>query len=164
MNLRIKADAIGLKAEDYSNNKVSLNNLNRGAFDAGCKSIGLNISLPSEQHPNSFITPGLCFKFNYFAMRKFHFVMRSEAAVFFPGGFGTLDELFELLTLRQTGMKKNIPIILFGREYWEKVINFKYLSDLGLIEEENLSIFKYADSALEAWNFIKEITLRKENL
>ncbi len=134
---------------------------NRGAFDANCKSIGLNISLPSEQHPNSFITPGLCFKFNYFAMRKFHFVMRSEAAVFFPGGFGTLDELFELLTLRQTGMKKNIPIILFGREYWEKVINFQYLSDLGLIEEENLSIFKYANSASEAWKLIKEITHKK---
>ncbi len=128
---------------------------NRGAFDAGCKSIGLNISLPNEQHPNSFITPGLCFKFNYFAMRKFHFVMRSEAAVFFPGGFGTLDELFELLTLRQTGMKKNIPIILFGRDYWNKVINFEYLCDMGLIEEKHLSIFKYADSATEAWDLIK---------
>ncbi len=129
---------------------------NRGAFDAGCKSIGLNISLPNEQHPNSFITPGLCFKFNYFAMRKFHFVMRSEAAVFFPGGFGTLDELFELLTLRQTGMKKNIPIILFGRDYWNKVINFEYLSDMGLIEENHLSIFKYADSAEESWDLIKK--------
>ncbi len=128
---------------------------NRGAFDAGCKSIGLNISLPNEQHPNSFITPGLCFKFNYFAMRKFHFVMRSAAAVFFPGGFGTLDELFELLTLRQTGMKKNIPIILFGRSYWEKVINFQFLSDMGLIGENDLSIFQYADKANEAWNLIK---------
>ncbi len=131
---------------------------NRGAFDAGCKSIGLNISLPNEQHPNSFITPGLCFKFNYFAMRKFHFVMRSEAAVFFPGGFGTLDELFELLTLRQTGMKKNIPIILFGKDYWNKVINFEYLCDMGLIEENHLSIFKYADSAEEAWNLIKKFS------
>ena len=128
---------------------------NRGAFDAGCKSIGLNISLPNEQHPNSFITPRLCFKFNYFAMRKFHFVMRSAAAVFFPGGFGTLDELFELLTLRQTGMKKNIPIILFGRSYWEKVINFQFLSDMGLIGENDLSIFQYADTANEAWNLIK---------
>ena len=128
---------------------------NRGAFDAGCKSIGLNISLPNEQHPNSFITPGLCFKFNYFAMRKFHFVMRSEAAVFFPGGFGTLDELFELLTLRQTGMKKNIPIILFGRDYWNKVINFEYLCDMGFIEDNHLSIYKYADSAEEAWTLIK---------
>ncbi len=129
---------------------------NRGAFDAGCKSIGLNISLPNEQHPNSFITPGLCFKFNYFAMRKFHFVMRSSAAVFFPGGFGTLDELFELLTLRQTGMKKKIPIILFGRSYWEKVINFQFLLDMGLIGENDLSIFQYADTANEAWNLIKD--------
>ena len=128
---------------------------NRGAFDAGCKSIGLNISLPNEQHPNSFITPELCFKFNYFAMRKFHFVMRSAAAVFFPGGFGTLDELFELLTLRQTGMKKNIPIILFGRSYWKKVINFQFLSEMGLIGENDLSIFKYADTANEAWDLIK---------
>ena len=129
---------------------------NRGAFDAGCKSIGLNISLPNEQHPNSFITPGLCFKFNYFAMRKFHFVMRSAAAVFFPGGFGTLDELFELLTLRQTRMKKNIPIILFGRGYWKKVINFQFLSDMGLIGENDLSIFQYADTANEAWKIIKQ--------
>jgi len=128
---------------------------NRGAFDAGCRSIGLNIRLPNEQHPNSFITPRLCFKFNYFAMRKFHFVMRSAAAVFFPGGFGTFDELFELLTLRQTGMKKNIPIILFGRSYWEKVINFQFLSDMGLIEEDDLSILQYADTANEAWNLIK---------
>ena len=82
--------------------------------------------------------------------------MRSEAAVFFPGGFGTLDELFELLTLRQTGMKKNIPIILFGKEYWDKVINFQYLCELGLIEENHLSIFKYADSAHDAWKLIKE--------
>ena len=124
-------------------------------FDAGCKSIGLNIILPNEQHLNCFITPGLCFKFNYFAMRKFHFVMRSAAAVFFPGGFGTLDELFELLTLRQTGIKKNIPIILFGRSYWEKVINFQFLSDMGLIGENDLFLFQYADTAKEAWNLIK---------
>ena len=129
---------------------------NRGAFDADCKSIGLNISLPNEQHPNSFITPGLCFKFNYFALRKFHFVMRSVAAVFFPGGFGTFDELFELLTLRQTGMKNQIPIILFGRDYWSKVINFQFLSDHGLISDEHMSLFQYADSASEAWDIIKQ--------
>ena len=129
---------------------------NRGAFDADCKSIGLNISLPNEQHPNSYITPGLCFKFNYFALRKFHFVMRSVAAVFFPGGFGTFDELFELLTLRQTGMKKQIPIILFGRDYWSKVINFKFLSDYGLISDEHMNLFQYADSASEAWDIIKQ--------
>jgi len=128
---------------------------NRGAFEANCKSIGLNISLPNEQIPNAFITPGLCFKFNYFALRKIHFVMRSIGAVFFPGGFGTLDELFELLTLRQTGMKNKIPIILFGREYWDKVINFEYLADIGLIKDEDLNLFEYADSALQAWGIIK---------
>ena len=128
---------------------------NRGAFEANCKSIGLNISLPNEQIPNAFITPGLCFKFNYFALRKIHFVMRSIAAVFFPGGFGTLDELFELLTLCQTGMKTKIPIILFGREYWDKIINFEYLADYGLIADEHLNLFEYADSATEAWEIIK---------
>ena len=128
---------------------------NRGAFEANCKSIGLNISLPNEQIPNAFITPGLCFKFNYFALRKIHFVMRSIGAVFFPGGFGSLDELFELLTLRQTGMKNKIPIILFGREYWDKIINFEYLADLGLISDEHLNLFEYADTASEAWEIIK---------
>ncbi len=128
---------------------------NRGAFDAGCKSIGLNISIPREQQPNSFITPGLCFKFNYFALRKIHFVMRSVAAVFFPGGFGTFDELFELLTLRQTEMKNNIPIILFGREYWSKAINFQLLAESGLIADDDLELFKYADTASEAWEIIK---------
>ena len=127
---------------------------NRGAFEANCKSIGLNISLPNEQIPNAFITPGLCFKFNYFALRKIHFVMRSIGAVFFPGGFGTLDELFELLTLRQTGMKNKIPIILFGREYWDKIINFEYLADLGLISDEHLNLFEYANTASEAWEII----------
>jgi hypothetical protein len=128
---------------------------NRGASEANCKSIGLNISLPNEQIPNAFITPGLFFKFNYFALRKIHFVMRSIGAVFFPGGFGTLDELFELLTLRQTGMKNKIPIILFGREYWDKIINFEYLADLGLISDEHLNLFEYADTASEAWEIIK---------
>ena len=129
---------------------------NRGAFDADCKSIGLNISIPNEQHPNSYITPGLCFKFNYFALRKFHFVMRSVAAVFFPGGFGTFDELFELLTLRQTGMKNQIPIILFGRDYWSKVINFQLLSDYGLISDEHLNLFQYADTPSEAWEIVSK--------
>ena len=132
---------------------------NRGAFEANCKSIGLNISLPNEQIPNAFITPGLCFKFNYFALRKIHFVMRSIAAVFFPGGFGTLDELFELLTLRQTGMKNKIPIILFGKEYWDKVINFEYLANHGLISDRHLNLFKYADTAMEAWEIINSSNL-----
>ena len=133
---------------------------NRGAFEANCKSIGLNISLPNEQIPNAFITPGLCFKFNYFALRKIHFVMRSIAAVFFPGGFGTLDELFELLTLRQTGMKGKIPIILFGRDYWDKVINFEYLADIGLISDRDLNLFEYVDNAPEAWDIIKSSKLK----
>ncbi len=128
---------------------------NRGAFEANCKSIGFNIELPNEQFPNAFITPGLCFKFNYFALRKIHFVMRSVAAVFFPGGFGTLDELFELLTLRQTGMKSEIPIILFGTKYWKNLINFKFLVDYGLISEDDLNIFQYADTASQAWGIIR---------
>ncbi|MDC2988320.1 LOG family protein [bacterium] len=136
---------------------------NRGAFEANCKSIGLNISLPNEQIPNAFITPGLCFKFNYFALRKIHFVMRSIGAVFFPGGFGTLDELFELLTLRQTGMKNKIPIILFGREYWDKIINFEYLADLGLISDANLNLFEYANTATEAWEIIKSSNISDED-
>ena len=137
---------------------------NRGAFEANCKSIGLNISLPNEQIPNAFITPGLCFKFNYFALRKVHFVMRAIAAVFFPGGFGTLDELFELLTLCQTGMKNKIPIILFGREYWDKVINFKYLADLGLISDDHLNLFEYAETPLEAWEIIKSSNISDKNI
>jgi len=136
---------------------------NRGAFEADCKSIGLNIQLPNEQFPNSFITPGLCFKFNYFALRKIHFVMRSVAAVFFPGGFGTLDELFELLTLRQTGMKSKIPIILFGKKYWNNLINFEFLADSGLISEEDLKIFQYADTAYEAWEIVKSSQISNDN-
>ena len=137
---------------------------NRGAFEANCKSIGLNISLPNEQIPNAFITPGLCFKFNYFALRKIHFLMRSVAAIFFPGGFGTLDELFELLTLRQTGMKDKIPIVLFGKEYWNKLINFKYLADFGLISDENLNLFQYAESAIEAWEIINSSGVSDVNI
>ena len=121
-----------------------------------------NIKLPNEQYPNSLITPGLCFKFNYFALRKIHFIMRSVAAVFFPGGFGTLDELFELLTLRQTGMKSEIPIILFGRKYWKNLINFDYLSNNGLINENDLNIFKYADTASEAWAIIESSKITRE--
>jgi len=128
---------------------------NRGAFDAGFKSIGFNISLPHEQSPNPFVTPELCFRFNYFALRKFHFVMRAVGAVFFPGGFGTLDELFEVLTLCQTGIKGPIPIVLFGRDYWNNVINFQALADSGLIADENLDLVQFADSATEAWDLIQ---------
>ena len=129
---------------------------NRGAFDAGCRSIGLNIDLPHEQYPNPYITPDLCFKFNYFALRKFHFVMRAVGAVLFPGGYGTLDELFEVLTLRQVGINKAMPIILFGRDYWSRLINFDFMTESGLIDDEDLKLIQFADSADEAWNLIQE--------
>lgn len=127
---------------------------NRGAHDAGAKSIGLNITLPMEQNPNPYITPDLCFRFHYFAIRKMHFVMRAKAMIAFPGGFGTMDELFEVLTLVQTGKKRKIPIILLGKNYWKKVINFKLMASLGYISEEDLDIFKYANTAEEAWKII----------
>ena len=127
---------------------------NRGAFDAGMKSIGFNISLPHEQSPNPFVTPSLCFRFNYFALRKIHFVMRSQGAVFFPGGFGTLDELFEVLTLRQTGIKGPMPIVMYGSDYWNNVINFEALADSGLIADEHLDLIQFADTPQEALSLI----------
>ena len=127
---------------------------NRGAFDVGCKSIGLNIKLPAEQQPNPFITPELCFQFKYFALRKFHFILRSVGAVLFPGGFGTLDEMFEALTLRQTHRMQPIPIILFGHDYWSKVIDFDFLADSGVISHEHLDLFEYADTPESAWKKI----------
>ncbi len=129
---------------------------NRGAFDAGAKSIGLNIRLPREQAPNPYITPELCFQFHYFAMRKFHFILRAKALVVFPGGFGTLDELFDALTLRQTGRMQRIPIILFGREYWEHVIDFQYLADEGTIDDADLDLFRFAETSEDAWRMIRE--------
>ena len=131
---------------------------NRGAFDAGCRSIGLNITLPFEQYPNPYITPDLCFKFNYFSLRKFHFVMRSIGAILFPGGFGTLDELFELLTLRQVGTKGSMPIVLFGTEFWRKLVDFDYLAELGLISDDDLDLIHFSDTAEEAWEFIRSRT------
>lgn len=127
---------------------------NRGAFDVGCKSIGLNIKLPGEQQPNPFITPELCFQFKYFALRKFHFILRSVGAVLFPGGFGTLDEMFQTLTLRQTHRMQPIPIILFGHDYWSKVIDFNFLADSGVISHEHLDLFQYADTPENAWEKI----------
>lgn len=129
---------------------------NRGAFDVGAKSVGLNITLPEEQHPNPYITPELCFQFHYFALRKMHFLMRSKALVVFPGGFGTLDELFDALTLRQTQRMQAIPIILFGREYWERVIDVQFLADEGVIADEHLDLIDYAETPQEAWNLIYE--------
>ena len=131
---------------------------NRGAFEAGCRSIGLNITLPFEQHPNPYITPDLCLKFNYFSLRKFHFVMRSIGAILFPGGFGTLDELFELLTLRQVGTKGSMPIVLFGSEFWRRLLDFDYLAETGLISDDDLDLIHFSDSAEEAWDFIRSRT------
>ena len=129
---------------------------NRGAADVGGKSIGLNIVLPGEQKPNPYITPELCFQFHYFAIRKMHFLMRAVALVAFPGGFGTLDELFEALTLIQTKKIKPIPIILFGEAYWKKLINFDMLVEEGIISPDDLMLFKYAETAKQAWRIIVE--------
>ena len=123
---------------------------NRGAADAGGVSIGLNIVLPHEQAPNAYVTPDLCFNFHYFAIRKMHFLMRAEALAIFPGGFGTMDELFESLTLIQTGRMKQVPILLFGREFWTSIINFEALAEAGTISREDLDLFQYVDTAQEA--------------
>jgi len=124
---------------------------NRGAHEVAGKSIGLNIVLPHEQEPNPYITPELCFQFHYFALRKMHFVMRSIALVCFPGGFGTLDELFETLTLIQTGKSRRRPILLFGRAFWEKLIDFQHLVDTGMISPGDLGLFRFVETAEEAW-------------
>jgi uncharacterized protein (TIGR00730 family) len=127
---------------------------NRGAFDVGGQSIGLNIVLPHEQAPNPYITPELCFQFHYFALRKMHFLMRSIALVCFPGGFGTLDELFETMTLVQTGKSRKRPILLFGRAFWDKLINFQHLVDTGMISAQDLSLFRFVETAEEAWDVL----------
>lgn len=129
---------------------------NRGAFDVGAKSDGLNIELPHEQEPNPYITPELCFQFHYFAMRKFHFILRAAALVVFSGGYGTLDELFDTLTLRQTKLMQEIPIILYGREFWPRVIDFQYMADEGVVADADLDLMRYAETSLEAWNIIAE--------
>ena len=127
---------------------------NRGAHDVGAKSIGFNIVLPHEQEPNRYITPELCFQFHYFALRKIHFLLRAKALVIFPGGFGTLDELFETLTLRQTNRMQEIPVILCGREYWEKAIDFQFLADEGVVDDRDLRLMQFANTAQEAWEII----------
>jgi uncharacterized protein (TIGR00730 family) len=137
---------------------------NRGAFDVGCKSIGLNIKLPAEQQPNPFITPELCFQFKYFALRKFHFILRAAAVVLFPGGFGTLDEMFETLTLRQTHRMQPVPIILFGRSYWSKVIDFQFLADSGVIADHHLDLFTYAETPAEAWQQILDFHAQPQRM
>lgn len=135
---------------------------NRGAWEVGAKSAGLNIQIPMEQLPNPYVTPELCFQFQYFALRKFHFLLRAKALVVFPGGFGTIDELFDALTLRQTHRMQEIPIILFGREYWEKVINFRFLAEEGMIDEEDLHLFCFAETPQEAWQIIQSFYNHQE--
>jgi uncharacterized protein (TIGR00730 family) len=129
---------------------------NRGAFDVGGKSIGLNIVLPHEQVPNPYITPELCFQFHYFALRKMHFLMRSIALACFPGGFGTLDELFETMTLVQTGKSRKRPILLFGREFWRRLIDFDYLVETGMVNAADLGLFRFVETAEEAWEILAQ--------
>jgi uncharacterized protein (TIGR00730 family) len=123
---------------------------NRGAVDAGGASIGLNIVLPHEQAPNEYVTPELCFNFHYFAIRKMHFLMRAKAICVFPGGFGTLDETFEALTLIQTGRMQKVPFLLFGRTFWESIINWDALSEAGTISADDLDLFRFVETADEA--------------
>ncbi len=125
---------------------------NRGAHDAGAPSIGFNITLPMEQEPNAYSTPDLTFRFHYFAMRKMHFAIRASALVVFPGGFGTMDELFEILTLRQTGkMDDNLPVVLYDSKFWKSLINFQHFADAGMISPADLNLFGFADSPRAAW-------------
>ena len=123
---------------------------NRGAHEAGGQSIGLNIVLPHEQAPNEFVTPDLCFNFHYFAIRKMHFLMRAKAVCIFPGGFGTMDEMFEALTLIQTGRMRRVPFLLFGKSFWERIINWQALAEAGTISAGDLDLFRYVETADEA--------------
>lgn len=129
---------------------------NRGAVDVGAETIGLNIVLPHEQAPNQYVTPELAFQFHYFALRKMHFMMRAKALVAFPGGFGTLDELFEVITLVQTRKAKQVPIVLFGSDYWKRLFNFEVLVEEGAISKEDLDLFQYADDPEQAWSLIQD--------
>jgi uncharacterized protein (TIGR00730 family) len=127
---------------------------NRGAFDVGAKSVGLNISLPHEQYPNPYVTPELCFSFHYFALRKLHFLLRAKALVAFPGGYGTFDELFEVLTLIQTRKIKPIPVVLVGEAYWRRAVDIDFLVDEGVIDSEDRELFWFAETAQEIWDGI----------
>ncbi len=128
---------------------------NRGAFDVGAKSVGLNILLPAEQQPNHYITPELCFQFHYFSLRKLHFLLRAKALVVFPGGFGTIDELFDALTLRQTQRMQEIPIVMVGRDYWQRVLDLEFLADEGIISDDDLNLIQYAETPEEILQVIR---------
>ncbi|OGR47074.1 MAG: 3-isopropylmalate dehydrogenase [Elusimicrobia bacterium GWA2_66_18] len=128
---------------------------NRGAWECGAKSIGLNITLPHEQDPNPYITPELCLQFHYFSLRKMHFLMRARALAAFPGGYGTLDELFETLTLVQTSKKRPLPIVLFGKQFWKRLVDFDYLAEQGMIGWDDVKLFKIVETAEEGWDHIR---------
>ncbi|QWD99061.1 LOG family protein [Polynucleobacter sp. MG-5-Ahmo-C2] len=128
---------------------------NRGAFEAGDLTIGFNISLPREQHPNPYISPGLSFRFHYFALRKMHFMLRARAIVAFPGGFGSFDELFEVLTLMQTKKVTRFPVILVGKEFWTGMVKFQEMIEFGVIDEEDMKVIHFVETAEEAWGVIK---------
>jgi len=128
---------------------------NRGAFEAGDKTIGFNISLPREQHPNPYISPGLSFRFHYFALRKMHFMLRARAIVAFPGGFGSFDELFEVLTLMQTKKVTRFPVILMGKEFWNQMVHFQEMIEFGVIDEGDMKVIHFAETAEEAWAIIR---------
>ncbi len=135
--------------------------VSRGAWEAGAPAVGFNIRLPHEQEPNAFLTPDLTFNFHYFAMRKMHLAMRANALVVFPGGFGTLDELFEILTLHQSGKVSSVPVVLFDRNYWTKLINFEFLAEEGMINPGDLTLFGFADDHEEIWKTLVERGLRE---
>ncbi|MBE7369091.1 TIGR00730 family Rossman fold protein [Ramlibacter pallidus] len=164
-----KARAFGKIVADYSADKEPRDQLfictgggpgimegtNRGSHEAGGISVGLSIALPMEEAANPYVTPALSFKFHYFALRKMHFMMRAKALVAFPGGFGTLDELFEVITLVQTRKARQVPIVLFGSDYWKRLINFEVLVEEGVISPGDLDLFQFADDPETAWNLIK---------
>jgi uncharacterized protein (TIGR00730 family) len=129
---------------------------NRGAFEAGDQTIGFNISLPREQHPNPYISPGLSFRFHYFALRKMHFMLRARAIVSFPGGFGSFDELFEVLTLMQTKKVDHFPVILVGKAFWTEMVDFKKMIEFGVIDENDMQALHFVETAQEAWQIISE--------
>jgi uncharacterized protein (TIGR00730 family) len=153
---QVEADAKGLKnfVVCSGGGPSIMEAANRGSADEGRESIGLNIVLPHEQLPNNFVTPALSFQFHYFALRKMHFLLRARAVAVFPGGFGTFDELFELLTLIQTGKVRPLPILLFGREFWDRVVDFEAMVEEGVIAPHDLDIFRWCEDAGEAWDYV----------